>query len=85
MDSDVFAKVVDLVLVDCVHPVRPLILVAIVRVVIDGSSVELCWQDLFVGSKLGQLLDTSIEDLLEVLVDGSAALRVASDAQRPDG
>lgn len=64
---------------------RPLILVAIVHVVVNGSSVKLCRQDLFVAGELGQLLDTSIKDLLEVLVDGSAALGVASDAQRPDG
>jgi len=37
----VLAKVVNLVFIDRVHPVRPLILVAIIDVVIDGTSIEL--------------------------------------------
>lgn len=84
LDLGVGWELVDLVLIDIVHPVPPLVGGWVVEVVVDLASIELGGEDLLIALEFGQVLDTTVQDLLEVLVNRPSELRVASDAERPN-
>ena len=80
----IFAEVVDVFLVNIVHPVLPLVLLFVVNVVVDLTLVEDAWEQFLVSLELGEVLDATVADLLQVAVNHSAIVSVNGDAERPD-
>jgi len=52
LDSNIFTEVIDLVLVGVSHPAAPLVLLYVVEVVVNGTSIEACGKKLFVTLEL---------------------------------
>ena len=80
----VASEVIDFVFVYIRHPVLPLGSLNIIEVIVDQTSIEFRWQDLLVALEFWEVFKATFQDFLEVHVDWTSELRVASDGERPD-
>ena len=81
----VASEVIDFVFVYIGHPVLPLSTLNVIEVIVDQASIEFRWQDLLVAWEFREVFKATFQDFLKVHVNWTSELRVASDAERPDG